>query len=295
MRVLLVGGQGMAGHMIAAYWHRMTRDELTITIRPRPKGASHADDAPPTNPLPCGPNVQIRELDALQFSEVARTVREVKPDLIINAAGILNREAENRPEDAWRINGLLPHGLACLADGLKARLIHISTDCVFSGARGMYKETDEPDGTSMYAITKAFGEVTRPPHVTLRTSIIGPDRKADGIGLMKWFMSQKGRVPGYRNVLWNGVTTLELAKACLHLARRADVAGLVHLAAPQPVSKHDLLGMMRDIFEKRDAELVPADEPRIDRTLAVTRTDVRFAVPDYPAMLRELKEWMCRL
>jgi dTDP-4-dehydrorhamnose reductase len=288
-----MGGQGMAGHMIAGYFHRMTRCELAITIRPQGGCARSGAGPASANPLPAGPNVQIRELDVLQFSEVDRTVREVKPDLIINAVGLLNQEAENRPEEAWHINGLLPHGLARLADGLGARLIHISTDCVFSGLRGMYKEEDLPDGTSIYARTKAFGEVTRPPHVTVRTSIIGPDRKADGIGLMQWFLSQKGKVYGYRNVIWNGVTTLELAKACLHLAGRPEIAGLVHLAAPQPVSKHDLLGLMQQIFEKRDAEVIPKEEPRIDRTLAATRRDVQFDVPDYRVMLRQLRDWMC--
>ncbi|AHV98670.1 dTDP-4-dehydrorhamnose reductase family protein [Paenibacillus sabinae] len=272
MKLLILGGNGMAGHMLVDYFRLQGEHEVFYTTRDKSdrKGLI---------------------LDAEDIAAVESTVSIVSPHCIINALGVLNQSAANHKIAAYHINGILPHRLRLAADDVSARLIHISTDCVFEGTRGGYTEEDAPDGTSVYAVTKAFGEVRDFGHLTIRTSIIGPEIRKNGIGLMGWFLAQTGKVPGYRRVMWNGVTTLELAKAIDRLLD-SEVSGLIHLAHPQPVSKYELLGMIQTAFHKTDAEIVPDDDHVQDRTLVSTRPDITFHLPSYPAMLAELADWM---
>lgn len=289
MNVLVLGGQGMAGHMIAAYWRRMTSDLLTVTVRRA--AASLAAEGSDGNPLPQG--VAVRELDVRDGAAVERVMEEIRPDLVVNATGILNADADRAAYDAYVVNGLLPHWLAHLADRCGARLFQLSTDCVFAGDQGNYRVDDKPSGHSVYARSKIVGEVRRVRHLTIRTSIIGPDARSQGIGLMRWFLSQEGKVPGYRQVFWNGVTTLELAKAVRWYAQRPGIDGIVHLAAPSRVSKYELLVMMQRAFDKSNVEIVPQDEPRLDRTLAPSDDETaRYETPGYEQMLAELRDWM---
>ncbi len=291
MRILLLGGNGMAGRLIATYLARLTRHEVTVTVRKAGQAAS-------TNGWPAleGLGIGVRELDVRQFAEVAAAVAETSPDVIINAVGVLNHRAEDYPLDAYTVNGLLPHWLRHLGDRENARLLHISSDCVFSGSRGNYREDDEPDGKTVYARSKALGEVRDSRHLTIRTSIIGPDVKPQGIGLMQWFLYRQGEVKGFRNVLWNGVTTLELAKTVLWLLDHPKAGGLIHLTASEKISKHDLLHLIKETFDKHDVSIVPDDGPVIDRTLAVTRNDVNCRPQfSYPEMLTQLRQWMMAL
>ncbi|MNJ40862.1 hypothetical protein D3C77_357650 [compost metagenome] len=131
----------------------------------------------------------------------------------------------------------------------------------------------------------------RQGHLTIRTSIIGPELKSDGIGLMHWFMNTTGEVSGYRNVLWNGVTTLELAKVINELLN-SSLSGLIHLCQAEPISKHDLLVLFRDIWGHEQTTIVPSDSPVQDRTLLSTRSDWSYEVPSYLKMLKELELWM---
>jgi dTDP-4-dehydrorhamnose reductase len=285
MRIVLLGGNGMAGHMLAAYLKRNTVHEIIATVRPRSSSIeSHTSEALE--------GLQVLELDVRSLEATGQLIEETSPDVILNAVGILNQQAEIHPLDAYRVNGLLPHWLRHKADLMGARLIHISSDCVFSGMRGGYREEDTPDGVSVYARSKAFGELRNTRHLTIRTSIIGPDNKPDGIGLMQWFLAQQGEVRGYRRVLWNGVTTLELAKSVEWLLGRPGLAGLVHLTAPEKVSKHDLLYLMGSMFDKTDVTIVPDLEPVIDRTLVRTREDFDYRTMNYAEMLGELRKWM---
>lgn len=271
MKLLILGGNGMAGHILVNYFRRQGRHSVFYTTRD-----------------PKDPNGLV--MDAADCVMVEKVVEAVRPDVIVNAIGVLNQFAERDKIAAYHINGFLPHRLARAADIACARLIHISTDCVFSGTRGGYREDDKPDGTSVYALTKALGEVRAPGHVTIRTSIIGPEIRPGGIGLMHWFMSSKGAVSGYRKVLWNGVTTLELAKAVDSLLD-SPVSGLIHLAYPEPISKHDLLLLFREIWSRTDIAVAPSDEPVQDRTLIQARSDWKYEVPHYRKMLEELERW----
>lgn len=283
MKIALLGGNGMAGHLLATYLKRSTDYDIIVTVRPH-SGSNRTSEALR--------GLQVRELDVRSLEEVRRFIEHSAPDLIINAVGILNHQAEDFPQDAYKVNGLLPHWLRYWGEQIGARLVHISSDCVFSGSRGQYRESDAPDGTSVYARSKALGEFRDSKHVTIRTSIIGPDHKPEGIGLMKWFLAQQGEVSGYRKVLWNGVTTLELAKATKWLIDHPETGGLVHLTAAETVSKHELLLLMQETFDKRNVSIVPTDEPIIDRTLIATREDFGYKAPKYAEMLVELQQWM---
>jgi dTDP-4-dehydrorhamnose reductase len=274
MKLLIFGGNGMAGHMLVDFFTGQSDLEVFYTTRD-----------------PSDKKGLI--LDAADGHLVEKTVELVRPDIIINAIGILNQFADQDIIQAYHINGFLPHKLRNIADRIGARLIHISTDCVFEGTRGAYSETDRPDGTSTYALTKALGEVSAPGHLTIRTSIIGPEIRPGGIGLLNWFMQQQGRVEGYRSVLWNGVTTLELAKA-VSVLMRTPLSGIIHLAHPKPVSKYELLHLFKDTWELQQMEIVASDSPVQDRTLRSTRTDMDYPVPDYPLMMKELRIWMNR-
>lgn len=272
MKLLILGGNGMAGHMLAAYLRRQGKHHVFHTTRDKS-------------------DLGGLYVDADDIAGVEKLVEIVSPHCIINALGVLNQFAERDPIEAYHVNGFLPHRLRRAADAVHARLIHISTDCVFEGTRGGYTEEDKPDGTSVYAITKSLGEVRAPGHLTIRTSIIGPEIRSGGIGLMEWFLSRKGQVSGYERVMWNGVTTLELAKA-VEAMLDSDVSGLIHLAHPQPLSKYELLRQLQYAFHKDDVEIIPDDVHVQDRTLVSTRADVRFQLPSYPDMLAELAEWM---
>lgn len=272
MKMLIFGSEGMAGHMIANFFADKPDIELYTSSR-RAGGDRH---------------IQLDVRDRMKVEEV---IGSLKPEVIVNCTGILNQMAEEHPEVAFEVNGMFPHQLAKLADRYGGRLIHISTDCVFSGDRGRYQEGDQPDGTTVYARSKMLGELIGSDHLTIRTSIIGPELKKDGIGLFHWFMQQTGTMNGFTKAMWNGVTTLELAKA-IEAAIADGISGLYHLTAPEIVSKHELLMKIKSIFGKEDVEILPTDVPVIDRTLVNTRTDFVYEVPGYDVMLQEMKDWI---
>lgn len=283
MKVLILGANGMAGHVLLRYFRNLPEYEVVYTLR---------DGSDPT----------ALALDAAKLEDAERVLEQERPALVINAIGILNEQAENNPREAELVNGLFPHRIAAILDELGdgGKLVQISTDCVFAGAvgpdyasrpEGRYRENDLPDGTSVYARTKAAGEVRAGPHLTIRTSIVGPEIRPGGIGLMHWFLRQRGTVPGYTRVWWNGVTTLQLARSIDRLVR-LGASGLVHLTAPEIVSKCELLQLFAETFDKRDVLIVPTDRPQLDRTLARSRQIRDLEVPDYRTMLAELRDWM---
>ncbi|TCP23801.1 dTDP-4-dehydrorhamnose reductase [Scopulibacillus darangshiensis] len=271
MRILVLGGNGMAGHLIANYLSENTNHNILVTSRKK-NDANHIF------------------LEATNLSSVHALLSKIKPDIVINCIGILNESASKNIREAILINSALPHGVAKHLEQYGGKLIHISTDCVYSGLKGAYTETDEPDGTSIYARTKALGEIKDSRHLTIRTSIIGPEIK-EGIGLFKWFMEQKGSIDGYKDVLWNGVTTLELAKF-ITKGIEMDAKGLYHLTAPERISKFGLLTLIQTVFSKDDVVIHPVNEPVCNRTLLNTRRDIAYQTPGYLTMIKELKQWI---
>ncbi|MED4029646.1 SDR family oxidoreductase [Priestia megaterium] len=272
MKILILGGKGMAGHIITAYFQKKPEYQVFYTSRdPKDKGSIY--------------------VDVTNLTKLEEIIEVIKPDITINCIGILNEHATNNNKMAFQVNSLLPHQLVKLTERCQGKLIHISTDCVFSGSKGDYTENDIPDGTSIYAQTKQLGEIVSDKHLTIRTSIIGPELKEDGIGLFLWFMKQNGAIKGYEKVWWNGVTTLELAKA-IEVMIKHDITGLYHLGSDEKVSKFKLLTLIQEIFEKNDVEIIPDSHIVLDRTIKSTRTDFQYTIPSYKHMLLELKDWM---
>ena len=273
MKLLILGGNGMAGHMLVHYFRSAGQHTVFYTSR----------DASDEGAL---------LLDVTDLKQVDSLMAAVRPHIVINATGMLNEACERSPIEAYQVNGLLPQRLRQRADVLGAKVIHISTDCVFAGTKGQYEEADIPDGTSVYAVTKALGEMRQSSsHLTIRTSIIGPEIRMNGIGLLGWFLRQFGPIQGYRQVRWNGITTLQLAKM-IDQWMLESVSGLVHLAHPEPLSKFELLRLMQAVFHKEDVSIHAQDEPVLDRTLLHTRTDIHYILPDYMTMLCEMAEGM---
>jgi dTDP-4-dehydrorhamnose reductase len=272
MKLLILGGSGMAGHMLVKYFKTCSPFNVYFTCRDKK-------------------SQEGLYLDVRDLTRVANIIESVSPDVVINCIGILNENARKHELAAYQINGLLPHELEKIIERNYGKLIHISTDCVFSGQRGDYGEEDERDGDSVYARTKALGEVNSDKHLTIRTSIIGPEIRKNGIGLWHWFMQQQGNVQGYKNVIWNGVTTLELAKA-VHYAIEHPICGLYHLTAPEKISKLELLYLFKNVFNKDDVSIIPNETIQLDRTLKNTRLDFVYTVPGYEQMIQKLAHWM---
>lgn len=210
------------------------------------------------------------ELDVTADWEVDQILKNTKPDAVINCAGIVKSRNPN-PEYRMDVNGKAPHALAKVCDIHGVRLIQMSTDCVFRGDRGDYTESDEPDADDNYGWTKAQGEVVYSPHLTVRTSFVGwPDPKMRG--LLAWlFSTSRSEVPGYKYVLWDGLTVLSLADYLLELAYSRQT-GVMHLYG-QTTSKYHLLQTAQKVYGRRTPKIEPVDTPVLNRTLASVRTD----------------------
>ena len=277
MRVLIVGGGGMLGHRV---W-MACRNRFDAWTTLRDSARRYPEGLFDHNRTVDG--VDVRNSDA-----IARAIDCARPDAIVNCVGIVKQRAEAADPIAVTINALFPHQLAAAADAAGARLIHISTDCVFSGGRGNYDETDVPDAEDLYGRSKLLGEVAA-PHLTLRTSLIGRELKGCG-GLVEWFLSRRGRlVRGYKGAIFSGVTTTQMARILVSLLesdRRLE--GLYHVAA-DPISKHDLLTLVNAAFDA-GATIEPDDEPRIDRSLngARFRAATGLCAPPWPQMVAEM-------
>ena len=272
MKILVLGGDGMAGHLMTTYLRESGLDVWSSTR------------------TGVGGERSIAHLIRSE-SDVYRVISQVKPNVVVNAIGVLNEHAQHCIADAIVANSLLPQWLGKLANQCGYRLIHISTDCVFRGTTGAYREADVTDGVGVYAWTKSLGELGAAPHLTLRTSIIGPELKSTGIGLFHWFMQQSGFVHGYACAWWNGVTTLELAKTVRRLLDQ-PVSGLLHLTGVRDMTKLSLLALLQAEFAREDVVLLPDETKVVNKTLRNTRADFCPEIADYPEMLEELHQWM---
>lgn len=209
-------------------------------------------------------------VDVEQHDHLVQLFSRVRPDVVINCIGLVKQLAEaDDPLAALPINALLPHRLARLASLAGARLVHISTDCVFSGRHGRYRESDSPDALDLYGRSKLLGEVDEPHAVTLRTSIIGHEL-VSAHSLVGWFLAQEGRVRGFTRAVFSGLPTVELAKLIRdHVLPRPDLRGLWHVSS-DPIAKYDLLQLVKTAYGK-SIEIAPDEQLVIDRSLDSTR------------------------
>ena len=282
-RVLVLGGSGMLGHKLAQTL--APRFETWATVR--------SDSLGPAVSAVLDESRTLTGVDADRPEVVAAAISRVKPDVVVNAIGIVKQlRTAKAAIPTIRINALLPHELAEICAAENARLIQISTDCVFSGSRGTYNETDPPDPPDLYGRTKLLGEVSDAPNaLTIRTSIVG--RELSGtVGLFEWFLSQgRGPVRGFSRAIFSGVTTRALAQLIAELiATMPDLTGLWHVSAA-PIDKCSLLGDLRDALGL-DVEIVPDDSLVIDRSLDSSRlrAETGWIPPSWETMLTDVAE-----
>lgn len=272
MKLLIIGASGMAGHMITLFMQEHGYEVTTL---------SHS------KPF----NEHSVLLDLTNFSALHSFLTHNTFDVIINCAGLLIKTCESYPLQAIMLNAYLPHYLETFFSETTTKIIHLSTDCVFSGKNGPYLENSPYDGQLYYDRTKALGELNNNKDLTFRMSIIGPDPSYNGIGLLNWFIKQSHSINGYTNVLWNGVTTLELAKA-IHSALNQNLTGLYHLSVQEPISKYELLCLFKEKFHRDDLTIHPIDSTPTNKTLVNTRQDFNYGLPSYAYMLDELTNWI---
>lgn len=273
-KVIVLGSNGMAGHV------------LTLSLRAFPNEFEVLDVS--RTPSAINP---ARLFEVSNFKKLESVINEFNPDVIVNCVGLLSQSCEDNPDLAVLMNGYLPHHLERITKDTNCKVISVSTDCVFSGSRGGYKEVDLKDGIGFYAMSKSIGEINNSKDLTFRTSIIGPELKIDGIGLFNWFMNQTGEIKGYRKAYWTGVTTIELAKA-IREAIKQNLTGVYQLVNNEKINKHDLLTLAKDIFKREDVSLNPYDGYVVDKSLINTRTDFNYIVPSYNDMLIEMEQWV---
>ena len=272
MKFLVLGCNGMAGHMISLYLKEQGHDVLGFALTKSTLVNSIVGDA----------------MDASFLKEL---VGVNKFDSVINCIGLLNQFAEKNKAGAAYLNAYLPHQLAQLTEGTATQIIHMSTDCVFSGKRGQYTEDDLRDGTTFYDRSKALGELEDDKNITLRNSIVGPDINPEGIGLLNWFMQQNGTVTGYTGAMWTGQTTLQLAKT-MEVAAKEKAHGLFNTVPDISISKCDLLALFNKHLRAKKVDIIPVDKMAADKSLKRTRWDFDYKIPDYETMIIDLGEWM---
>lgn len=272
MKFFILGCNGMAGHIIALYLKEQGHHVVGFA-------RSKSDF------------VETVIGDAFDTDLIAKSLQEESYDVVINCIGMLNQFAENDKAAAAFLNGYLPHFLAKVIKGTQTQLIHMSTDCVFSGKTGPYTENSLPDGATFYDRSKALGEVIDDKNLTLRNSIVGPDIKASGIGLLNWFMQQEGEVNGYTGAMWTGQTTLQLAKT-MEAAAKAKVSGLINAVPATNISKYELLKLFNHYLRNDEIKVNPVEGLVADKTLIRTNNSFDYQIPDYETMIREMAEWM---
>ena len=281
MRVLIIGATGMMGHMLYAVARRQPDFDVYATAR-------HSDERTLTF---------LRVDRGRLFACDLR--REIDPDLycapevVVNCAGVVRHlHFQNSTVDLVKIDALAPHVLAEYCDRRGVRLIQLSTDCVFSGRRGNYREDDLPDPPDLHGRLKVLGEVTHGPHLTVRTSFIGHERfRERGYFLLDWFLAQRGEMRGFTQALWSGLTTLEFARVIVEFIRRPEVTGLLHVHG-ETVSKYELLCTAQAVLGKTDVVIRPDAEFRCDRSLRSWRlAELGIRAPGIRQMLVDLRDY----
>ncbi len=270
-KILVLGSSGMLGHVVTKYFEEKGYEVYNLSHRVRL-------------------NERTKVMDVTKFREFDQYLDSLSVDAVINCIGILNEDAERHPDKAILLNSYLPRFLEKKYLDTAVKIIQISTDCVFSGKGGGYKEDSFRDGDTIYARTKALGEINNKKDLTIRTSIIGPDINEDGIGLFHWFMKQSGTIYGFRNAYWTGVTTIELAKG-IEKFIEYNVTGIYHFVPTEKISKFDLLSTINNVFA-RNVTILPKEDYKVDKSLVSTRSDFDYKVPTYKEMIEEMKEWI---
>ena len=283
VRVLILGASGMLGSTLLRYFSAQEGVEVFGTARSA-KGIESLFDVRRVR--------MIGDVDVGHEERLCEVFTEVRPDVVVNCIGVVKQLADAEdPLTAISINSLLPHRLAKYCAAVGARLVHLGTDCVFSGGKGNYLESDVPDATDLYGRSKLLGEVDYPNALTLRTSLIGHELNSSR-SLVDWFLSQEGSVKGYRRAIFSGLPTVETARVIHeYVLPNPDLRGVYHLSV-DPISKFDLLSFVAKVYNK-DIEIIPDDSVVIDRSLDSTRfrEATGFKPKPWPQLIQEMHDF----
>ncbi len=281
VRILILGGTGMLGHTL---FNHLSGDEgLDVYATVRNSAQLSRWFAPPAlEKIRC-------DVDGDNFDTVIRAFASIQPHIVINCIGLIKQlPLASDPLTAITVNAQLPHRISLVCRTAGARLIHLSTDCVFRGDKGNYTENDCSDADDLYGRTKYLGEVDYPHCVTLRTSIIGHELKGK-YGLIEWFLAQQGRVRGYTSAIYSGFPTIEIANIISsYVIPNADLSGLYHVSS-DPISKYDLLKLVAERYGKK-IDIEPYGEFQLDRSLDSTRFRelTGYVPPSWPELIERM-------
>jgi len=273
-KVLVLGATGMAGHLIYEGLKEMPQFDVVGTTRKLSADASEGI-----------------YFDALEIDTYASFFKKNNSfDIIINCIGLLVNDCESDVYAAFTVNMCFPKVLEKHFETSETKIIHLSTDCVFNGKKGGYLEDDRPDDLSMYGVSKAQGELDNEKDLTIRTSIIGPDIKSEGVGLFNWFMSipKNGEIFGYKKAIWSGITTTELLKVIVWSIDE-EIGGLYQVAS-SPISKHDMLCELNRVFEK-GAKILPENDYEVDKSLIDSRQEYQLS-GNFHQMCQSMRQWI---
>lgn len=277
-KVLVLGNKGMLGHVLfRTLKSKINREKYEVIGVNRSKNQS---------------DVSSYNLDVLDFEILEKFIIDNEPKYVVNCVGTLVESSVKEPSLAIKTNALLPHFLNEISEKYGFKLVHISTDCVFNGKKGMYKEYDHKSEINYYGLTKNLGEINNHTNLTIRTSIIGPELKKNPTGLFCWIISQKGkRIKGYSKAIWSGLTTIELSKFIVW-SLDEKLTGIIHATNGIGISKYDLIEIINEVFNL-EITLVEDKSYKVDKSLLNTRVK-HYHFPSYYQMIEELNEWICR-
>lgn len=276
MKFFICGCNGMAGHTISLYLQELGHEVYGFDLQESKLIKSFAGNA-------------------FDTETIARVIKEGKYDTVINCIGVLNQFAENNHALAAFLNSYFPHFLAKTTEGTDTQVIHMTTDCVFSGKKGSYTEHDLRDGETFYDRSKALGELDDEKNLSLRNSIVGADINPKGIGLLNWFMNntkdEHPVVNGYTKAMWTGQCTYQLAKT-MEVAAKERAHGLVNAVPDTDISKYELLKLFNKYLRGGRVHVNPVEGVNADKSLKRTNWDFNYQIPDYEQMVAEMAEWI---
>lgn len=283
-KILVLGATGMLGNAVFRYMSGDPELQVWGTIQNAAGKRYFAEAWQP---------YLIANVNVLDFDALVGVFEKIRPDAVVNCIGLIKQLADAKdPLSALPVNAMLPHRLAKLCALSGARLIHVSTDCVFSGRAGMYTETDASDAEDLYGKSKYIGELHDSPHaITLRTSIIGHELSSR-VGLIDWFLAQEESVKGYAKAVFSGLPTVELARIMgTFVLPNPSLSGLYHVSA-EPIDKCSLLKRVAEVYRKT-IDIVPDEQVRIDRSLDSTRfrQATGYAPPPWPELILKMKNF----
>jgi len=282
MRILITGGDGMLGHqLLLSLQHR---HDVRVTLRQAMNQYKSYNLFTTAN--------SYSEIDVRDENKLLNVLADFKPEAVINAVGIVKqRKSAKEVIPSLEINALFPHRLSEMCQSINARMIHLSTDCVFSGSKGKYRENDPSDAIDLYGKTKYLGEVQSPHCVTLRSSIIGLEL-ARNTGLIEWFLAQQEQIKGFKRAIYSGFTTQEMSRLIeTILVKHPDLSGVWHVAS-EAINKYDLLQIFCTMLDRKKIPIEPDEVFICDRSLNgdAFKKATGYQAPHWNKMLRELAD-----